>query len=421
MNRKFLPMLLLLPVLDAQALSLREAANKALEHDPRVHAAGAAIRGARAQIEEARAGYRPDVKVLFSGGRSDLETSAPFPVSGGRWPNSESLEVSQPLYTGGRTGALVDAAGATAESAHQQQRDTGGKIILAAVTAYLDVVRDRSIVALNQSSVTALAQAAADAQKRYEAGEATTTDVAQAQARLAEAQAGVQRALAQLHIAESGYRRVVGDPPQQLREEWPVVATASTLEEAIGLSAHAPFVLEAEANALAAQSQIGAVRAEYQPRVSLDGSALTQDNTEFGYDRLNTWAVQIKLALPIYQGGLGRAKTEEADARAEQARYLAEDARAQYAESAAREWASLQAAEQVIHAYESQVQAADLALDGVRKEQDAGTRTTLDLLNAQREQLAAQINLLGARRDRAVAAFRLLAVCGKLEPEAVPD
>jgi len=405
----------------AQALSLREAALKALDHDPRALATRGSVRASQAQVDVAETGYKPSLTLNMAGGRSELQTPAPFPQSGMRWPNSANLVLSQPLYTGGLTGALVEGADAGYDNAHQQQRDTGGKIILAAVTAYLDVVRDGEVVRLNQSAVATLTQAATDTDKRYQAGEATTTDVAQARARVAEAQAGLQRAIAQLRISESGYVRVVGERPQSLRNDWPGAVLPATLDEATRLSGSAPFVLAARANARLAAAQEDAVRSERLPRLSVDGQLATQDNSEFGYDRLDTWSVQLKLAVPIYQGGLVRARLESADARAEQARYWADDARAQYAEMAAREWASLEAADEVIRAYESQVQATTLALDGVRKEREVGTRTTLDLLDAEREQLSAQVNLLGARRDRAVTAFKLLAVCGKLEPEAVPN
>ena len=75
----------------------------------------------------------------------------------------------------------------------------------------------------------------------------------------------------------------------------------------------------------------------------------------------------------------------------------------------------------MIAAFDAQVQAAELALDGVSKELKVGSRTTLDLLDAERDLLSAQVNLVAAQRDRAVTAFRLLAACGRLELENVPD
>ncbi|HVT35719.1 MAG TPA: TolC family protein, partial [Nevskiaceae bacterium] len=179
-------------------------------------------------------------------------------------------------------------------------------------------------------------------------------------------------------------------------------------------------VQNAEANAQASRAQVEFAGAGNRPRVSLDGSADTSDNGEFGYDRLTTWQVLLKLQIPIYQGGLTHAKVAEATARAEQASAVAEDTRRAFAETATREWEMLQAADEVMKSYQAQVDAAQSALDGVRKELEVGSRTTLDLLNAEREVLAAQVNLLSSRRDRAVTAFSLLAACGELEPDAIP-
>ena len=406
--------------LPASALTLREAAQLALHNDPRMHATSAAIDASVAQVDEARTGYFPSVSLQADGGRSDLRTSAPFPMSGPRWPNDASVSVSQPIYTGGATGALTEAADATLTATRQSQRDTGGKIILAAVTAYLDVVRDRGVLELSQSSLETLNKAQSDTGKRLSAGEATRTDVAQSNARVAEAQATLRRALAQLRISEAAFRRVTGVEPQNLTDSWPAPVVAPNLAEAIKRSSRAPAVQSAEANAAANHAQIDFAGAGNSPRLSLDGNASTSDNTEFGYSRLNTWSVLMKLQIPIYQGGLTRAKVAEATARSEQASAIAEDTRRGYAENATREWEQLEAADEVTRAYESQVEAADSAMDGVRKELEVGSRTTLDLLNAEREVLAAKVNLLGSRRDRAVTAFRLLAVCGELEPEAIP-
>lgn len=407
--------------LNAQALSLREAAQLALRNDPRIQATAASVRASEAVVDQAEAGFKPNVQFAADAGKSDLQTGARFPVSGPRTPNGTSLSFSQPLYTGGATAALAEAASSSLDATLQNQRDAGGKIILAALTAYLDVVRDRGLVELSRANARTLERAQSDVQKRLDAGEATKTDLAQASARVAEAHAGVRRALAQMRISEAAFTRVTGTRPENLSSDWPAPAVPGTLDEALKLSARAPFVLAAEANAAVSKSRIAVAGAERLPRLSFDGRAATQDNTEFGYDRLNTWSLQIKLTVPLYEGGLAQAKISESSARAEEAQFIADDARRSFAEIAAREWEMLKAADEVIHAYEAQVSAAELALDGVRKELEAGTRTTLDLLDAERELLAAQVNLVGSKRDRAVTAFKLLAACGRLEPEAIPQ
>ena len=422
MKKLILPMLLLTAyALPAQALTMREAALLALEHDPRMLATHSAVDASTAVTEQAAAGYRPNVVAAAQGGHTDLHTEARFPQSGPRWSNTASLNVSQPLYMGGGLDARSEAAQLTLDGTRQTQRDTGGKIILAALTAYADVLRDRTVVSLSEANVRTLEQAASDATKRTEAGESTHTDEAQSQARLAEARANLKRAGAQLRVSSASFKRLTGVEPNNLVEGWPQPVVPANLAEAIRLSAQAPAVLAAQANAAAAKKQVDVIGADALPKVSLDGSAVTQDNTEFGYDRLNEWIVQLKVSMPLYEGGLNRARKSEAGARAEQARELGEDTLQAFAEVAAQEWEMLQATEEVIRAYESEKQAAELALDGTRKELDVGTRTTLDLLNAERELLSAQVSLVGSQHDRTVLAFKLLAACGQLEPTAIPQ
>ncbi|MGH8504691.1 MAG: TolC family outer membrane protein [Stenotrophobium sp.] len=402
------------------ALTLREAVVLALDHDPRMQAGQDAIAASQAQKDQAAASYRPSIIASASAGRSTLRTTALFPTSGARWPNSESIDVSQPLYAGGGISATADVATFGMDSARESLSDTAAHIVLATIAAYLDVQRDRAVVALSQADVRTLEKAQTDTHLRTEAGEATHTDEAQSEARLAEAQAQLKSATAQQHVSEAAFRRLTGIAPDELVDGWPGPVIPASLQEALKLSAQSPAVRAAEADARAAKSRIAVAGAAGRPQVSLDGSGGSQDNTEFGYDRVNEWSLQLKLAVPIYQGGMIRARVSEAQARADQAAALAEDLRRSYAESATQEWERLQAADEVIRAYEAQEQAAALALDGTRKELAVGTRTTLDLLNADRELLAAQVNVVSSKHDRALNAFQLLAVCGRLNPQAVP-
>lgn len=419
---RFAALALLAASLPAQALSLRAAATAALHHDPRFDQTDAEIEAARAGESVARASDAFTLGAAADVGRQDLRTDAPFPQSGYRTPNNFSLAASQPLYTGGRSAALELAAQRSVEAALEKRRDVGGKIILATLTAYLDLKRDRETVRLSQATRDTLQQARSDVEKRLNAGEATRTDLAQADARLAEADATVMRSESQLRVSEIALTRLIGALPDDLDAPWPqFIPTAESREEAIRQSHTAPGVVSAQHSSRAAQSQIDVAKAERLPKLSLDGSAGTQDNTEFGYERLSTWAVRLKLQVPIFTGGLVQARVGEAKARAASAGYLAADTEAQFAETAAREWELLRASGPVIAAYQSQVKAAELALDGVGKELKVGSRTTLDLLDAERDLLSAQVNLVSAQRDRAVTAFRLLAACGKLELENVPD
>jgi outer membrane protein len=274
-------------------------------------------------------------------------------------------------------------------------------------------------VQLEDANVQMLQKAASDTQKRFDAGAATKTDTAQAAARLAEAQANQKRAQTGLRASEASFQRVVGVAPDALVTDWPNPQLPASLDEALATVDATPTVRAADAQLRAARAGIDAAKAGYRPTLALEGQASEQNDSQFNLDSYHTWQVQLKANMPIYQGGVVDAKVAQAKAGAAQAEAQVDDARRAAIESITQAWSALQAADEVIRAYQSAVDANALALDNVNKELAVGTRTTLDLLDAQRDTVAAEVNLATSRRDRAVAAFQLLDVCGRLRLEDV--
>ncbi|MBA4286695.1 MAG: hypothetical protein C0434_14300 [Xanthomonadaceae bacterium] len=411
---------LLLISADAAAISLHEAAAQALQRDPRLTAAHRAADGSAADVETARAGFRPSVNASVIGGRSRLYSDAPFPVAGPRNPLSWGLVATQPLYSGGLVSAQIAGARSRLDAARETEVATEQQLLFAASSAWLDVKRDRAVVDLNQRNADTLQQALDDSRKRFAAGEATKTDVAQAEARLAEAQASLERARATAAVSAAAFERVVGAAPDDLPGDWPQPAVPASLADALAVAAATPAVRAAEADARAARAQIAAEQAGHLPKLSLEGEANDADDSTFTYDRQTYWSVQLKATLPIYAGGAVSSRVSAARAHAEAADATADDTRRAAQEAIAQAWSLYRAADQVIAAYQAEVTASELALDSVRRELDVGTRTTLDLLDAQRDLLAATVNLAGSRHDRSLAALQLLGATGRLSLDAIP-
>jgi len=402
----------------AQALSLRQAAEFALQNDPRLQAAEQAVAVSSANVDVARAGYLPSASLSAGSGAQRVYFGSTFPAGfpqpGLMNPYSASLKASQPLYSGGLTGAQMADSRSRLESSRQDEVAMRQQLLLDATTAYLDVVRDRAVVELNQKNVATLQQALDDTNKRYQAGEATRTDVSQANARRAEAEAQLKRAGASARVSAAAFVRVIGAQPQGLSSDWPVPVTPASLDQALALAGLTPAVLAADAQRKSARAQIDAARAAFLPKVSLDGSASTQDDSQFALNRYDYWSVQLKATLPLYAGGANAARVAAARAGAAQADAQADDARHAAIESITQAWANSETAAEIIAAYQAATDASASALDAVQKELEVGTRTTLDLLDAERDLLSAQVNLATSRHDRAVAAYQLLDACGQL-------
>jgi len=407
----------------AHAMTLAEAASLALQNDPRLRAAGDAVQVSGAQVDLARSGYRPNATLSASTGLSRYylspALSSSIPIDGPLNPNAAQIQASQQLYSGGLTGAQLDSSKNQLEGARQNQAATQQQILLAAATAYLDVERDRTVIQLAGANVAALQQELSDTSKRYEAGEATRTDTSQAQARLAEAQANLKRAMAQTKVSEATFVRVIGVDADELTDAWPGPRVPTSLNEALASAGMTPQVLAADAQRHSADAQVDVARSGWWPTVALNGSAAVQGDSNVAVDRYKDWTVQLKATLPIDTSGATRARVAAARAQASQAAAQLDDARHAAIEQITQAWALLQASDDLIRAYRADVDASTLALDDVRKELQAGTRTTKDVLDAERDKVSAQVNLAGSQHDRSVAAFQLLDACGKLRVEDV--
>jgi TolC family type I secretion outer membrane protein len=407
--------------LPADAMSLREAAQHALQSDPRMQAADSAVQSSRAGLDEARSGYHPTVGVSASVAAQGLHLQSELPpgftIPSVLNPASVSLRASQPLYTGGETTALVESSRQALAGSEEAEAATRQGLLLETATTYLDVARDRAIVGVQQANVDTLTQAVSDTQKRFNAGEATRTDVAQATARLAEARAGLRGAEAQRQSSEAAFKRVVGIVPDKLDENPPRPVLPKTQREALNAIEQIPEVLAADARARALRAQIDVARAARRPRLSLDGSAGEQNDSQLGLDSYNSWSVQLKASMPIYSGGAIDARIARAHADAEQAQAQAQDTRRAATERITQAWNALQAADEEVVAYQAAAEANALALENLHKELEVGTRTTLDLLDAERDKVAAEVNFAVSRGNRAAAAFQLLYACGRLRLE----
>jgi len=410
----FVSLSVLLAALNLQAQTLPEAVKLALAYHPQLVISEQSIAAQQAHVVEAEAALKPHVMLSGELGRSTLETSALFPESGGRWPNTLSVVLSQPLYRGGALTAATDKAKLSVTASEYQRQQLRVNIAIQAVAAYAAVVRDQSLLALYQQSLTTLKQAKQDADKRFNAGEATKTDTAQAAARLAEGEAQLTQAQANIAISQAQFVRVIGTSAQQLNAHLPVLAVPTDLNAAIEKALNSPAILAQQQQALATEKDITIAQADNKLQVTAEARATTQDNTDFGYDRMNGWGVYLKAQLPLYQGGRSAAKVNAAIANTAAAQQHSTDIIADVKQQMTAAWQHWQAANARVPAYQAQVQAATLALESTQKELRVGTRTTLDLLNAERELLSANINAVLSEQDKSLASYQILAVIGDL-------
>lgn len=404
----------------AEILTLNQALGLAYDTNPQLAEARAGVRAVDEGVAEANAGWRPSINASGSYGVQQGVVSG-FASAFNSHPLTGTVSVTEPLFRGGRTVAEVGHAIWLVRSARAELADTERTVLLDAVTAYLDVVRDERILALNQENVHTLQSQLDAARTQHGAGAVTRTDVDQAQARLARAQSDLAGAQRQLVASRQAFEKEFGRPAPTL-EMWPALpALPASLETAQGIGGQrSPRIVQAKADWRAADYAVADAVGALLPQVSVSGQAQYLRDAA-GTNIYTTKSPQTILSItgqvtvPLYQGGAEEAGVRRAKELRGQSLLAISTAQRAVTEDVGNAWAAVEAARLQIAANDQQVAADSHALDGVREEQQAGERSVLDILNAQQELLTAQVAAVAARHDAGIAAYRLLWATGQLD------
>ena len=410
----------------ASADTLQDALISAYNNNPQLKAEQARVRGVDENYFQARSQSRPTIALNGSAAGSAVRTPFNFgPVVGAGpivitgTPISGQIQVLQPVYQGGRLKAQRRQALTQILAERENLRQIEQDILLAAAMAYTDVLRDEKIANIRRNNVRVLSRQKEAAGIRFEVGEGTRTDMAQADSRLAAAEIGLASADAQLASSRAAYRRTVGRDPVSLAPA-PRLIVPNTPAEALEIAlGNNPAMSAARHNLEAAKYNIDIARAATKPSVSLSGTIAAQREQILGFSQAEAATLTAQISIPIFSAGLNQSRIRQASHSKTRVSFEIKDAELELSRSIYQLWAQIDAAERTLVASERQIAAAKLAFEGVQLEQDVGTRTVLDVLDAEQEVRDAEINYISTQRDLDTALFRLLAVMGTFTSEGL--
>ncbi len=425
----------------ASAETLEEALADAYLVNPVLNAERARLRATDEQVALAKSGLRP-----FIGGTADWNYVNQNSRSGGggsvfdlgdlgeldlgpagltgdgvNHPHGYAVQLSQPLFEGFQNLNAIRQAKSTVQATREALRTVEQTVLLDAATAYVNVVRDQAIVRLRENDVSVLTEELKATRDRFEVGEVTRTDVAQAEARRAEGGATLAVAQANLKTSRAAYEQVVGHPPVNL-----VTPTSirhllpSALNEAMTLGdGENPIILAAVYNEEASLYAVEQIMGEMLPDVRLEAQYEKRFDQSDTLKEIETTTVTGRLNVPFYQGGSVSSRVRQAKETNNQLKKEVEDARLRVHADVIANWGILESSGPAISSAQAAVAANKIALAGVREEEKVGQRTTLDVLDAQRELLNTQIGLVTALRDRVVAEYSVYAAIGRMDAQTL--
>ena len=405
----------------ASADTLREALVSAYNTNPTLTGQRENLKAIDTTVAIAKAAGRPKVSAEVGLNRA-ISRTGPFRIGVLGQELSATAQVSVPLYTGGSVQNSVRAAKTRVEAGRATLRAVEGDVFTQAVTTYMDVIRDRAIVELNQNNVKVLETNLEATRDRFQIGDLTRTDVAQSEARLQLGRSQLATSQGQLTASEATYRQVIGHAAGDLAPPPPLPPLPSTADEGVRIAlTDNPDLVSISRQAIAAGYDVRVAEASRLPTLSAVGTA--QYVNELGHTAvgsLNSGSqtlVGLSTNIPIFQGGLPGARTRQAQALEGQTlERVVETERAVVAATRSA-FALYDAAQKAIQAETVAVQANELALEGNRAEQSVGTRTIIEVLNAEQELLNSQVALVTAKRDAYVAGFQLLNAMGQAEAQ----
>jgi outer membrane protein len=403
--------------------TLMGALSRAYVNSPELNAQRANVRAVDEGVPQALSGYRPKVTATADVGRAFNESfSRRTPGSARAYaddnyiPRGVGVQVDQTLFNGFRTENSTRSAESRIFGARETLRNSEQNVLLNAVTAYMNVLRDTALLNLQRNNVEVLDEQLRQTRDRFRVGEVTRTDVAQSEARQAQARSQASVSEGNLRASIATYRQRVGVEPKRLGPGAPIEKLLpKSLDAAVmvGLSEH-PAILATLHGVDAQQLQVKVVESELYPTVTVSGALSKRYESVSSDTSTLSASVVARLSVPIYEGGQVYSRVREAKQTLGQRRIEVDQQRDVVRQAVIASWSGLVSAKAQIEAARAQVAAAEIALTGVREEAKVGQRTTLDVLNSQQELLNARVNLVTAQRDRVVASYNVLSSVGRL-------
>ena len=417
----------------ASAETMQSALVKAYQNNPQLNAQRASARSIDENVPQALSGYRPKLSITASTGEEyvSLTSKSPSPFNPGQpvYTNSANffspwtvgVTGTQTLFNGFQTANRTRAAESQVSGAREALRVMEQTILLNAATAYMDVLRDTANLEVQRSNVRVLQETLKQTRDRFDVGEVTRTDVAQAEAQLAAGQSAELAAESTLTTSKANYRQIIGVEPVSLAPGSPVDRffpknLAASID--LGLTEN-PNVTSAMAGVDVSFLQVKINEGALLPVVTAQIAAQQQSEPFPGLTTEFLGTATANVTIPIYQGGSEFSLIRQSKESLGQQRLTLDLTRNQVRQAVVQAWGQLEAAKAQVVAAQSQVTSSEVALNGVREEARVGQRTTLDVLNAQQALVNARVALVTAQHDRVVASYNVLSAVGRLSPQVL--
>ena len=405
------------------AETLLDAISSTYQTNPQLDAERARARATDENVSQAEGQFRPTITGTGNLGYQFSQSRPGNPLSPGgtTHPQGYGVTVTQPIFRGFRTINGINVAEAQVRAERETLRNTEQTVLIGAITAFMDVVRDQAILKLRENNRVVLADTLRSTQDQFKVGEVTRTDVAQAEASLAAAVSAIELAKANLKGSRASYERWVGHPPSILVEPKKLGSMLpKSLNDAVSIAIQeSPTVVAALYNEQAARWNVDLIRGQLLPTLSVQSTFNDNYNPSKNVNDSRVATVTGQLSVPIYEQGIVYSQVRQAKHNQIAALQEIQRNKVEAQAAAVTAWSQDQAARAQLASDEEAVRSNKIALAGVREEERVGQRTKLDVLNAEQAYLNAQVNLVTTRHNVIVNDYTLMQAIGRLNVQEI--
>lgn len=392
----------------------------AYNRNPDINSSREALKAADEEVNQAYSGYLPELSATISNGYNNSGTAATSKQK--FYPDSQSLNLSQGIFGGGETYYAVEAAKNRILAARNELRSTEQEFLLEAINSYIELIFTKKVLILAENNETILNEQLRASRERFIIGDATRTDVAQSEARLANAVSNRVVANGDYTNAKSNFKRIFQmDPPDFLPMPTSLPKIPETFDEAMTQAVRKnPDLNRAKHLLEVRDAEIDVRMSQLYPQLDLSGAVQRRDSVS-GANLVETEAESLTLSLtiPLYAQGVTYSRVREANNRKKQSDFDYQAALNSVRDQVVQAWQGLTTTASNIEATKASLVASEYALEGVREEQKEGARTILDVLDAEQERFQAEVGHARAIKDSVLAVYTLKSVVGELSPSSL--
>ena len=408
----------------AEPQTLEQAWIQAYQSNPSLEAERAKLRATDEQVSQALSHWRPSIDATGNIGKTYQYEPDQAVLGTERFAGTTrgyGVQATQPLFRGFRTLSETEAAEKQVMAGRAELQSAEQQLLLDTATAFLDIVRDEKILEIDRNNEDVLKQKLDETTARASVGDLTQTDVKQAETRLARSEVNRLQIENTLMTDRRAFARLVGDMPGSIKEPVLTLDQVKNFDDILGMSlAHNPKIQTSQFAYEEAKAEIDLNKGSLLPEVNLVGNVSRNwDENSTLPGQFNSSQILAQLTLPLYRSGADYSKIRAAQQTETQRRMELQDARNHVRESAHNAWQMLMEAEAAIKADQRGVDAAADALEGVKVQSKVGTRTTLDVLNAEQELLDAKTDIARNEHDKNLSIIQIKVAMGSLTADAL--